>query len=966
MLTLQILDRDQSFFHALDGRPVVLGSSPGADLRLQAPGIAGRHARIEEAEGVARIVALDGVVVHNGEPRPAAELRLGDRVELGSAVLVVGQSVARPAGPDDVLEGAPAREPRRPRRRGRLLPFAVAALVIGGIVAWAVTGGGGITRSPTFADLDRLRQVGSFELARQKVTELEQWAGADAGRQRLVEAAVRQLEAVEAAVAARREAIQAAAGTRTYAEISDELQALERRGRSETERTAARIVRSSLYELLREAEQQRRPAVAGAAPRAVPAAQEERVQEGTVATVRDLDRVLEDVDRLAGLGLFGQAISAVQAASGGAPAGDQPRLQERERLLRGAAGAAMDALVASAREQAQGGGLEAAIASLASARHRFPGSVLGDLDVALAELQERQAAALRAAPRPAVPSTEVVPTEVAAGAGAGDATPPATLAGTAALLEQIRAAEAAGDFAAAGELLRRAAELVSARDPQFAARLQQRAFDQAQLLCLHQSVGELLGEGREFDVPLRSGRIARLQGVDGSALLGRTAEGEVRLTWNELAPEGVAFVAEGGRLTGPALLGAAVLLYRDGRRAEAEALLARAWKADAALQPAIGRVLAGGRGEPVDPGGYTLGKEGFQSAHQLAAEKAAQKLVARLDQALRATDPHVREAYYRDALAQGPLVLGPVIEAFRRLLGREVAQLERSNLRKQVERLESQRQVLDEARSHARDLIFDEQRYFYPYKPPQVSADRYAEYLKVQAEVDRRVDALRAIWRDDRLRMRVPASLQTGLDRLDWIAEMLAGLDALGGDDLAAIEWARALPPGDAVTVQSYCRTLAERRDHELWQHIERYNRTAEKALSAGERELLAITNGYRLMFGHRPLAVHPKIAQAARGHAEEMSKLGYFSHFSPTAGRRTPFDRMKLAGYDFGVSENIASTGSADAAHAAWCRSSGHHRNLLNPAHTELGLGGVGRYWVQNFGHGAGHRDEPGWSVGR
>jgi len=36
-----------------------------------------------------------------------------------------------------------------------------------------------------------------------------------------------------------------------------------------------------------------------------------------------------------------------------------------------------------------------------------------------------------------------------------------------------------------------------------------------------------------------------------------------------------------------------------------------------------------------------------------------------------------------------------------------------------------------------------------------------------------------------------------------------------------------------------------------------------------------------------------------------------------------------------------------------SWTHSSGHHRNLLNPSHTEIGIGGIGRYWVQNFGVG-------------
>ena len=61
----------------------------------------------------------------------------------------------------------------------------------------------------------------------------------------------------------------------------------------------------------------------------------------------------------------------------------------------------------------------------------------------------------------------------------------------------------------------------------------------------------------------------------------------------------------------------------------------------------------------------------------------------------------------------------------------------------------------------------------------------------------------------------------------------------------------------------------------------------------------------------------------------------------------------MRLAGYDFGVSENIALNGSAEGAHWAWRHSSGHHRNMLNPGHTEFGVGVNGRYYVQNFGRG-------------
>src|SRR5690606_4442556 len=120
---------------------------------------------------------------------------------------------------------------------------------------------------------------------------------------------------------------------------------------------------------------------------------------------------------------------------------------------------------------------------------------------------------------------------------------------------------------------------------------------------------------------------------------------------------------------------------------------------------------------------------------------------------------------------------------------------------------------------------------------------------------------------------------------------------------------------------------------------------------------LLTITNEYRMMFGHRPLAAVKTACEGSQGHADEMSRLGYFSHMSPVTGRRTPHDRMRLAGYMFGVSENIAMTSGALGAHNAWCTSSGHHRNLLMPSHREIGIGANGRYWVQNFGSGEVHK---------
>jgi hypothetical protein len=82
------------------------------------------------------------------------------------------------------------------------------------------------------------------------------------------------------------------------------------------------------------------------------------------------------------------------------------------------------------------------------------------------------------------------------------------------------------------------------------------------------------------------------------------------------------------------------------------------------------------------------------------------------------------------------------------------------------------------------------------------------------------------------------------------------------------------------------------------------------------------------------------------------MSRLGYFGHFSPTPGRKTPYDRMRLQGYVYGASENcVAGTTDPRSAHQRWCHSSGHHRNILMPPWTEMGTGAHGSLMTQNFG---------------
>jgi uncharacterized protein YkwD len=114
------------------------------------------------------------------------------------------------------------------------------------------------------------------------------------------------------------------------------------------------------------------------------------------------------------------------------------------------------------------------------------------------------------------------------------------------------------------------------------------------------------------------------------------------------------------------------------------------------------------------------------------------------------------------------------------------------------------------------------------------------------------------------------------------------------------------------------------------------------------------ILNRYRMMLGRQVLEVNPNLTECARGHSEEMVRLGYFAHESPIPERKTPSMRAALAGYDGSVSENIHMSGglaSAEGAHDGWYRSPPHHRNMVSENWWCMGAGHHVSHFTQNFG---------------
>ncbi len=103
------------------------------------------------------------------------------------------------------------------------------------------------------------------------------------------------------------------------------------------------------------------------------------------------------------------------------------------------------------------------------------------------------------------------------------------------------------------------------------------------------------------------------------------------------------------------------------------------------------------------------------------------------------------------------------------------------------------------------------------------------------------------------------------------------------------------------------------------------------------------------------PLAFHPKLIAAARGHSQDMVARNYFSHVNPEG--KDPTARGAVQGYDVGVGENIDGGGASvladifqshfgfmveydnvDTSHLY-----GHRENILSSTYTEVGVGVAG-----------------------
>jgi len=401
-------------------------------------------------------------------------------------------------------------------------------------------------------------------------------------------------------------------------------------------------------------------------------------------------------------------------------------------------------------------------------------------------------------------------------------------------------------------------------------------------------------------------------------------------------------------------LNAACFCLNNNLKDEFETLAA-AVREEGTYKRSVDSFLAMDRGARVAVAfGYHL-LAGRLVPHQEWREAVLNSEIEALRKKVLSRDTAVRSEGYRGFIELGPVSFGALEETLRERYVDRAGSLAAFPETARLEKLADVKRKLNAARDFSLELIFDTVRYFYPY------GHRQGEYSKVQREVDERVVAVREIWGNEfneeipGLKVKLSSKFLTVRDDLNQMALILRDITDGGFKRTSELGFANLLPTrGQTVDVRNFAL------DEEEWGIIDssaailEYNERIETSASRNEWEQVLITNQYRLMMGRKALALNELILQAARSHSDWMTRTGVFSHFEDTDERRTPGDRMAQAGYDRGSGENIhAGAGSPMGAHNGWYHSSGHHRNMLAPSHTEMATGQVGRYWTQNFGGG-------------
>ncbi|HYC77277.1 MAG TPA: FHA domain-containing protein, partial [Planctomycetota bacterium] len=415
----------------------------------------------------------------------------------------------------------------------------------------------------------------------------------------------------------------------------------------------------------------------------------------------------------------------------------------------------------------------------------------------------------------------------------------------------------------------------------------------------------------------------RAVGADAAGLALETAKGPLAVAWRDVEANGVALLLEKLPLEPAEKMAGAATLHREGRTDDAERHFARlAGNAVPELKARLDRLVADVRGVELPREGFALFGDRLMSPKE-AARREIDRAIERNVRDLASKDAEVRRVAREELDKLGLEAKAAMVRWYFARQAEINADLIKDAAHKKLAALAAKRAEIDRRRTALLALIFDEKNYPYPYQPPEASAEAFQLYQTQQQLIDAATAELVQEWKAPDSVTVSPAYLDK-LKALNECANALIDLDAPPTTPPPA--WYTLLPKdGAPVTVQNIAVDLADRRRLDRSVEVMALNAALGEPIRRGELEQARVTNEYRLMMGRRALRVHQPMVLAARGHCDDMVKHGFFAHMSTVPGKRTPMDRLRLAGVDpSGASENLAIREGPVAALEGWKHSSG------------------------------------------
>lgn len=132
---------------------------------------------------------------------------------------------------------------------------------------------------------------------------------------------------------------------------------------------------------------------------------------------------------------------------------------------------------------------------------------------------------------------------------------------------------------------------------------------------------------------------------------------------------------------------------------------------------------------------------------------------------------------------------------------------------------------------------------------------------------------------------------------------------------------------------------------------VEKANKAMGPWASGAMKTFATTLNAERTLVGLAPLTLDEKLSNAARGHSEDMVRLGFFAHESPVEGKKTPWDRAAKAGTSASGENIYAGSTNPQAAYDGWFASDGHRFIMFMDGAERLGVGICASTWTMMTG---------------